>query len=157
VGDAAVRPAGGGPGERKAASGSMARAIASVTADSMGAQSAASLDISRDPTRLPDAVRTKMRAVHLPASRWMNPSMFMGAASEKALSPRRAETALAIVGPSEQLSALVPRTHTRCTGCGAALALAAPHATPMTVATQHQASRLGGVRPRRTAGHATTG
>jgi len=32
--------------------------MANVTADSMGAHAAASLDISRDPTRLPDAVRT---------------------------------------------------------------------------------------------------
>ncbi|HEX3344606.1 MAG TPA: hypothetical protein VHS09_08530 [Polyangiaceae bacterium] len=46
------------PGERKAASGSMASAMASVTADSMGAQSAASLESSRDPTSRPDAVWT---------------------------------------------------------------------------------------------------
>jgi hypothetical protein len=73
----------------------------------------------------------------------MNPSMLICAASEKTFSPRRAETAFAIVGPSEQLSAFVPRTQTKRTGCGAAIASAGLPAMPMANAeTEQSASRL---------------
>jgi hypothetical protein len=60
IGATAEEAAGG----RSAASGSIAMAMASTTAASMGEQSFASLVNSLGPCVLPDASRTKMRAVH---------------------------------------------------------------------------------------------
>jgi hypothetical protein len=98
-----------------------------------------------------------MRAVHLPPPCSMNPSMVLFAASEKTFSPSRAETALAIVGPSEHVSACSPRTHTRRTGSGAASAVSGrPTTLTRTAAAVHQANRWTGLEPGRTAGYGTT-
>ena len=64
------------------------------------------------------------------------------------------ETALAIVGPSEQDSVCSPRTHTRRTGSGAASALSGRLTThDATTAKAHRANRLTELEPRRTAGY----
>jgi hypothetical protein len=87
----------------------------------------------------------------------MNPSMLLFAASEKTVSPSRLDTALAIVGPSEQASACSPRTHTSRTGSGAASARRGRPTTPSaTAAAMHQANQAKWFEPRGTAGYGTT-